>query len=140
MKMNGPAITKFEEDIFARLNQVEREVAGQGAKLDAIQDSVERIARREERPIPWPSIGALVLGTLTFVMSIGSLALVGLSSDIKANEKSIDKVVAEVSKRTSMVYGTIEDTESHHRWLTDHSTRMNTLEDKVATLLAKESK
>lgn len=138
--MNGPATSKFEEDIFARLNQVEREVAGQGAKLDAIQDSVERIARREDRPVPWTSIGALVLGTLTFVMSLGSLAMVGLSSDIKANEKSIDKVAKEVTERTDMVYGSSHMTESHQRWLTNLSGRIHVIEDKVSALSAKDKK
>lgn len=91
----------MEINIIERMNLLEREVAGQGAKLDAIQESLRRLAQSVDRPTNWAGIGALIIASFTVCLTIMSLATSAVGE--KANETS-----AQVNEITPIVYQSAE--------------------------------
>lgn len=89
-------VPSMQEEVFDRINQLEREVASQGAELDSIQESIHRIAQSVDRPINWIGIGALLFGMFSFCLSI-----IFMTTDpIKAN---MSEVTAKAEKNAALV-------------------------------------
>jgi hypothetical protein len=83
----------MEIDIIERMNLLEREVAGQGAKLDAIQESIRRIAQSVDSPTNWTGIGALVIGAFTVCLTIMTLANSAVAEKANAVAIQMEKVL-----------------------------------------------
>lgn len=64
--------------IYARLGDVERDVAGIRASLDSLAEAV----RRSNQPTNWVGIGSLVLAGMAFVFTINDRSVANLDAQI----------------------------------------------------------
>ncbi len=94
----------MEIDIIERMNLLEREVAGQGAKLDAIQDSIRRIAQSVDRPTNWTGIGALVIGAFTVCLTIMTLANSAVAEKASSVSARVDSVSSHLEETLPAIY------------------------------------
>jgi archaellum component FlaC len=101
--MNMPTAT-FEIDIVERINQLEREVSGQGAKLDAIKDSISRLASNVDRPTNWIGVGSLIVAGFALSMSFMSLVTSGV-------EEQVDRLEQHITVSTPIIYEHASDLE-----------------------------
>lgn len=99
-------------DVIDRVNQAEREVAGIGAKLDAVQESLDRLAKRSDQPTNWVGIGGLVFVAFTYVLTSTSLTVNPLKENQAIIERKQEVVIPALNQNISRILELSKESES----------------------------
>lgn len=82
--MNGQ-LNQIEANLFDRLNHVEAVQAQQGAKLDAIQQSLDRLNKRADQPTNWFALGGFIFAAFSTALAIMALSINPVSEKTRDN-------------------------------------------------------
>lgn len=94
--MNG-TVNQIEQNLYERLSHVESAQAQQGAKLDAIQGSLDRLNKRADQPTNWFALGG-------FIFAAFSTALAIMALTVNPVAKQADNNTAVLGQRSELVY------------------------------------
>lgn len=101
----------FEIDVVERINQLEREVSGQGAKLDAINDNIARLVANADRPTNWIGIGSLIIAMFSVTMGFMTIVTSGTNEKLSEHSEILALLVPTVSSGTAKLEEYEEQTE-----------------------------
>ncbi len=121
----------MEIDIIERMNLLEREVAGQGAKLDAIQESIRRIAQSVDSPTNWTGIGALVIGAFTVcltIMTLANSAVAEKANAVSARMEIIAPIAHETHQHVTELDDDLEEAKKDIKKLIEKTARLEALQ------------
>ena len=124
-------VPSMQEEVFDRINQLEREVASQGAKLDSIQESIHRIAQSVDRPTNWTGIGALLLATFSVCLSIIFMTTDPIKANVVELTTKVEKNAALVLPMTTNVKELDSETSKLFSYDREKSSEISYLKGKI---------
>ena len=112
--------------VVQRINALESDVSGMGAKVDNLIASVDRLANKSDQPTNWVGIGGLVFGAFTVAMAVMALSTSPLSERLYNVELGL-------RDRTELVYSAPRQLENLEHYAREHQQEAIRLAEKAAT-------
>ena len=90
----------------------------------SIQQSLDRINQRDDRPTNWIGIGSLIFATCAGILTFVTLLTGPIIGDVDRNYASIGAIIREMSDRGVYIGESDARLDQHQRWLQSHEDHM----------------